>query len=743
MALVELENVPGNAVLPAGSTIDPNGSILDVTGYFYIPENREFGDYWVRIEDRLRKIRLSLNIDGVKQSLALFEPPIDVMALVKAIGSGLSLSQALADFNIEVPHYRFGFMLAKARELTSRMIQLGQNLLSALEKKDAEELSLLRNTQEHGVLEMTLGIKNDQLKDTEETLNSLRANLKSAKTREAHYASLLANGLSAHEQTQIGLLVSSQVFTNMSQLFSILSSVSGIAPEVGAFAFHWGGHNLAALFNGLSQGFGAVSSNLSMGSTMASILGGYQRRGQDWGLQQKIASCDIESIERQIAGAEIKAAIARQEIEVAKRNIKNNESVDTFMTGKFTNKELYRWMTGKLSGLYFQTYQMALDLAKMAQKSLQFELGYQESQVNYITSVYWDSLRKGLLSGDVLQVDLDRMEKAHLEKNKRRFEISKTISLAELDPLALLALREKRVCEFSLSEEQFDFDFPGHFCRQIKSISLTLPAVVGPYKNLNATLTQLSHRTLIDPAKGGVEYLLGLVTLPPPASPPLSVRANWRMNEQVALSRAVNDSGLFQLNFQDERYLPFEGTGAVSTWRLELNGQLSAFDVTTLSDVIIRLDYTALQGGDVFAADVKKLLKKREKDSNNPLVGARLLNLSRDFSAEWNAFMGNPSQGISFKVTRDMFESLGKSNKIRSVFIVYMLSKTGISSIGDVAMTFNGVEVKPTVLTEVNAAMAINGSTWKFVPVASADSFTPDNIADIALVGIYEKRSDQ
>lgn len=737
MALVELENAPANAVVPAGSTPDPNGSILDVTGYFYIPENREFAAYWDRVEDRLYKIRQSLNIEGVKQSLALFEPPIEVMALVKAVGGGLSLSQALADFDVEVPHYRFGFMLAKARELTSRLTQFGQNLLGALEKKDAEELSLLRNTQEHGVLEMTLAIKNDQLKDSEETLRSLRANLQGAKTREAHYASLIANGLSPYEQSQMGLLASSQVFTNLSQLFSILKSVSGITPEMGVFAFHWGGHNLASLFDGLSQGFGAVSSNLSMAANMASILGGYHRRGQEWGLQQKLASCDIESIERQIAGAEIRAAIARRDIDIAKRNIENNESVDTFMTGKFTSKELYRWMAGRLSGLYFQTYQMALDLAKMAQKSLWFELGYKASDNSYITSLYWDSLKKGLLSGEVLQVDLDRMEKAHLEKNKRRLEISKTISLADLDPLALLALRDKRVCEFTLGEEQFDFDFPGHYCRQIKTVSLTLPAVVGPYGNINATLTQLSHRMLTEPAKDGVEHLLD----PSKAQPP-SVRANWRMNEQVALSRGVNDSGLFQLNFQDERYLPFEGTGAVSTWRLELNGQADSFDVTTLTDVVIRIDYTALQGGDVFAAAVKKLMKKREKDSANPLVGARLLNLSRDFSAEWNAFMTSPCRGISFKVTRDMFDNLGKSNQIKSLFIVYMLSKAGIGSIGDVAMTFNGIEIKPVALSEVDAAVAINGSQWSLVPAANAESFTPDNIADIALVGVYEKRSE-
>ncbi len=39
-------------------------------------------------------------------------------------------------------------------------------------------------------------------------------------------------------------------------------------------------------------------------------------------------------------------------------------------------------------------------------------------------------------------------------------------------------------------------------------------------------------------------------------------------NQQIALSHGLDDNGQFQLNFQDERYLPFEYTGAVSRWSL-------------------------------------------------------------------------------------------------------------------------------------------------------------------------------
>lgn len=66
----------------------------------------------------------------------------------------------------------------------------------------------------------------------------------------------------------------------------------------------------------------------------------------------------------------------------------------------------------------------------------------------------------------------------------------------------------------------------------------------------------------------------------------------------------------------------------------------------------------------------------------------------------------------------------------------------GIASIGHVGMRFNGVEVKPAVLTAADSAIALNGSQWSLVPAANAEAFSRENIADIGFVGIYEKRSD-
>src|SRR5213078_700221 len=192
----------------------------------------------------------------------------------------------------------------------------------------------------------------------------------------------------------------------------------------------------------------------------------------------------------------------------------------------------------------------------------------------------------------------------HCEINERRMEITKYVSLAQVDPLALVRLKERGSCEFELGEALFDGDFPGHYCRQIKTVSLSFPAVVGPYHNFNATLTQLGHRTLLAPDKKVLKQLLA--PSPTDTEPPATVlRVDWRPNQQVALSTGVNDSGLFQVDYHDERYLPFEGTGAVSTWRLEVNGVDGPLHRQTLSDVIITVRYTARTGGSVLAETAK------------------------------------------------------------------------------------------------------------------------------------------
>ena len=157
-------------------------------------------------------------------------------------------------------------------------------------------------------------------------------------------------------------------------------------------------------------------------------MGGYRRRAEDWLLQIALANEELEGIEKQIAAAEIRVAIAKADLENHKLQILNSRETQEFMQQKFTNQELYDWMVSQTSELYFQSYQLAYDLAKKCERAFAFELGMDSPSM--IRHGYWDNLKKGLMAGEYLHHDLKRLEVAYLDHNEREYELTKHISLS-------------------------------------------------------------------------------------------------------------------------------------------------------------------------------------------------------------------------------------------------------------------------------------------------------------------------
>src|SRR5260221_8170183 len=110
--------------------------------------------------------------------------------------------------------------------------------------------------------------------------------------------------------------------------------------------------------------------------------------------------------------------------------------------------------------------------------------------------------------------------------------------------------------------------------RRIKSAALTIPCVVGPYTSINCTLTLLSNSTRISADAGGPD---GTYAPSTDTDDPRFVD-NFAATQSIATSHAQNDTGMFELNFRDERYLPFEGAGVISRWQIDLPRDTNAFD---------------------------------------------------------------------------------------------------------------------------------------------------------------------
>jgi hypothetical protein len=647
--LIQLENL----INPSGSDLLLSGKPYnDVNSYFCIGENKKFTEYWDTVEDRLFKIRHSMNIYGESRSLSLYEFPIDPMDLIKAFASSSgknSSSKVFSAASVKIPEYRFSLIINQAKNVTSSLVQLGNSLLNALEKKDVEKLTLLKQTQEQHILNLTIRIKEAQLSQAKANLKALSENLKNAQNRYDHYAGLIATGLIPAETLHLQATILSNALSLAGSVMKLSSSIAHLVPNAGSpFAMTYGGREIGSSMNAVGSYFDILSGISGFVGNLSLTMAGYQRRESDWKFQQKTAGYDISNIKYQIEAAQLAQLIAEREINVAKKQIEQNKETESFYKTKFTNEDLYLWTINRLSTIYFQTYTLAYELALIAEKAYQFERNANEQFINF---GYWDSLKKGLYSGEALQLSLSQLENAYMNTGKRCLEIKKSISLLQSNPAELINLKTKGICYFEFTEKLFDLDYPGHYRRQLKSVSITIPAIIGPYQNIKASLTQLTNKIIMKPDLNAVNYLLGDENASVPDSGVL--RSNWKINQQIALSTGVNDFGLFQLNFGDERYLPFEGTGAVSTWKLEMDKASNPIDFESISDIIIQLNYEAVAGDENFKANIKKL------PEISVFFGYQLLNLKEQYASEWFTFM-NPEtidneQSFCFGITENQF----------------------------------------------------------------------------------------
>jgi hypothetical protein len=625
--LIELENTAFAPLTGEGARY-ADVPFNDIDAYFCVPENSELTAFWDRIDDRLFKIRHCQNIDGVERPLALFAPPIDVRSLLQRRGAAGPLAATASGAAYPIPNLRFGYLIDQARSVTDNVIRLGGALLGALERKDEEALARLRVAQENQLLNLVSQLRQQQIDAIAKQRLSLEAARESALARQSHYGQLIEDGLLPAEIAQI---VSLAVAGGLSVASTVLRTASAIAfalPQVGSpFAMTYGGQQIGSNLAGAAA---AVDTGGAVLQTLAYILGvtAYEeRRAQEWALQQQLASFDVLQFDAQLDGLTVQRQIAEGELRLVLAQIAQGQAVEEFYRDKFTNQELYQWMAGRLAAVYFQTYTIALELARMAERAFQFEW---RSRATFVSGGDWNDLRRGLTAGDGLMLSLDQLAAAQSRITTRRLEITKTISLARLDPIAFLTFIRTGVARFEVSERLFDLDFPGHYQRRIKTVSVSIPALVGPYQNIHATLTQTASRQVLEPNLRAVEFLLGEDVSVPEGV----LEHNVRVNQRVALSAGQGDSGVFEVALDDPLYLPFEGTGAVSSWTLSMPPQSNPVNFGSISDVILELRYTALDGGDPFHRDVAALVRDRTWTS--------LVQAARLEPAAWHAFLHGP-----------------------------------------------------------------------------------------------------
>lgn len=651
---------------------------------FCLPHNDVLEGYWATVADRIFKVRHCMNLSGQVRQLALFAPPIDPALLVRAVASGLDIQQIVSSLYGPLPHYRFSTMLQKAIELCGDVRNFGASLLAALQNHDGEELSRLRNTHERALLTSVRLMKQKAVEEADGALAALLKSKTAAEFRVAYYST--QERVSSGEQKSLDSLADSrdsqkiaeaaEQRANSNSIIPNVSITTGVTPSV---SVSFGGSNLGAADQAIAGYFRSEANALSYEGTRSGTMAGYDRRLKDWKFQGDLAKKEVDQLDKQILTAEIRKQVAETDLANHDEQIARAAEVDEFLKLKFTNQELFAWMLSRVSGVYFQLYQLAYQTAKQAEMAYRHELGPENAADTFIGETNWDSLRKGLLAGELLLLDLRRMEKAHLDANRRELEITKPVSLFQIDPRQLLQLRQTGACDIHIPEAAFNLDFPSHYFRRIKTVRLTIPGVTGPYTSVSATLRLMRSWTRRE--------------VPDDVSLPPEQDVTVLPQTAIATCNGNADSGMFELNFNDPRYLAFEGGGAVSTWRLELPTSLRPFDYASIADVVLHVSYTARDGGAPFGDQVKANLLAALNDWT-PLVASgvtqsRLLSLRRDFPAEWHALAYAP-EGQAQRATL----TLGKQHFPRMLDYLWTGNGSGLAA-APISISFAGAPAQP------------------------------------------------
>jgi hypothetical protein len=709
--------------------------------YFCVPRNDKLMSYWDTVADRLFKIRNSLNIAGVFRQLPLFDPPIDPAMLARAAAAGLDIGAIVSGLNQPLPLVRFRVLAGRATEICQEVKSLGGQLLAAIEKKDAETLAVLRSRQERIVLELAELSRYQALQEAVKSTEALEVSLANAIVRYTHYERLLGkeaseivipelealdtdalermrfssgeptvatrtasfraaqdtpteaagHQLNPEEASELNKLAEARdkqrSAGNLEKLASLLSNIPDFKTHITPFgigvAITFGGTALSRIANFKAWLDRTSSDQLTFEAGQSARIAGFARREQDWVLQSNSAAGEITMTFKQLRAAQLRQAMAEREWRNHQQQIEHAQEIEKFLTdertGKTSNEAFYGWLRRETRGLYSRCFQLAFDTARKAERALQHELG--DTNRTFLQYDYLSG-REELLAGERLYQDVKRMELAYDELNRREYELTKHVSLHQVSPRALVELRTTGQCTVDLPEELFDLDCPGHYFRRLRSVAVSIPCIAGPYANVNCTLTLLSSSIRTSPALGEDGYARA-------GEDTARFSDHYGGVQAIVTSSGSQDSGLFETNLGDERYLPFEGSGAVSQWRLELPTDVAQFDHDTISDVVLHLRYQAREGGRVLRAAATAALQ--EKIAAAATVGStRLLSVRHEFPTEWARFSAavvdsaNPVAPLTLTLRTEHYPFWARQQE---EFVLYGVECFASAGTGDVTIS--------------------------------------------------------
>jgi hypothetical protein len=612
-------------------------------------------------------------------------------------------------------------LIDRAKQLVNHAQQLEAAFLSILQKRDEEEYTFLKARQDMSLTHAGVQLQDLIVKEAEDGVKLAGLQQQHAQIQVDHYQKLQDEGLSSREILSLLQLVKATALHRQSAETSFDASGLPASESIGvsygtSISQGPSGSSISTSSSvsvsesvspqGQMQALASMySSEAAASSTIASILStqaSYDRRFQEWAFQQTLAQQDVRFGAQQVTIAEDNVRVAGQERTIVKIQADHAEAVVDFLANKkFTGFGLYDWMSNVLEGVYSYFLQQATAVAQLAANQLAFER--QEIPPLFIQSSYWEAPsnnllgtsadgsapdHKGLTGSERLLQDIYQLDQYAFTTDKRKLQLTHTISLSRLAPDEFQRFRETGVILFATPMELFDRVFPGHYLRLIHKVRVSVIALIPAVDGIRATLSTTTGTSRIVTVTDRQIFQ--------------SVVAR-RDRESVALTSPRESTGLFELSAQSDMLLPFEAMGVDTTWEFRMPKAANLFDYRSLADVLITIDYTALNSVDYTQQVIQRL---------SPTVSAdRPFSFRNELADQWYD-LHNPdptaaSLTVNFHTNRDDFPPNIEDVRIQQVVLyfsrangqpievqvshLYFTQQGGNAPLGGAATTVDGI----------------------------------------------------
>lgn len=660
---------------------------------FCIPPNPVIAALKLETEVNLQKIRQCRNYAGLKRELSPYAAPTDTVSGLPIAGeSGIILPNT---FNLRPSQYRYIILKQRAIELVQIALQMENAMLAALEKKDAEAYQLLKTRQEIRLAQATIQLQDRRLTEVESNARLVDLQKEKITFQKEHFIELIEQGYLSQEQVFLDKLTDIRNLQASAAAFQFFEALRGLAAAMAGSPA-----GVSALVGGLTGGLGATANALSAEISELQFKANFARQKQDWEFQRDLSDKEIAIIDQQMQIVNNQKAIVEQERNIAVLHATNAQDTLEFLQNKFTNEELYAFMSNILESAFSFFLYQATSIAKLAQVQLAFE--NQEIPPSVIQDDYWEAPSnqttlalqtsggpdyKGLTGSSRLLQDIYKLDQVAFDTKKRKLRINKTISLAQRFPVEFQQFKSTGVLTFPTAMQDFDRDFPGHYFRRIVKVNLGVIALIPPNEGIKATLTHAGTSRVVIGGNGLFQTIM----------------QNLEPQELIFSGNDTAENYYLELRQENELLLPFEGFGVDGTWEIRMPKPSNRFDYRTIADIIFSIEYSALSDytyrqqviqqlgtsvSESIAFSFRQNFADQWYDLNNPNLAAEAMRVRfrttaadfpaglRDISAQHLILYFVRSEGAAFEIPVSGF---------------YFSEAGGIGRLGGPAQTIDGI----------------------------------------------------